>query len=97
MFIKDNLIFESLHDGLMQKKLLNEKEKEDYVCSNCARHYWSERLLKLIIRKKKCKEFVAFMHEMSCHKHVSEKIREVQEKATGETQKAATGNVVKKA
>lgn len=92
MFIKDNLIFESLQDGLMQKQLLSEKEKEEYVCSNCARHYWSERLLKLIIRRKRCKEFVAFIHQMSCHKHVSEKILEVQEKAKGGTLKAANGD-----
>uniref|UniRef100_A0A8W8L7N5 Uncharacterized protein n=1 Tax=Magallana gigas TaxID=29159 RepID=A0A8W8L7N5_MAGGI len=92
VFIKDNLIFESLQDGLMQKQLLSEKEKEEYVCSNCARHYWSERLLKLIIRRKRCKEFVAFIHQMSCHKHVSEKILEVQEKAKGGTLKAANGD-----
>nr|XP_034318199.1 sacsin-like isoform X8 [Crassostrea gigas] len=93
VFIKDNLIFESLQDGLIHKKLLNEKEKEEYVCSNCARHYWSERLLKLIIKKKRCKEFVAFIRQMACHKHVSEKIMEVQEKAKGGTLKAANGAV----
>lgn len=92
MFIKDNLIFESLQDALIHKKLLNEKEKEEYVCSNCARHYWSERLLKLIIKKKRCKEFVAFIRQMACHKHVSEKIMEVQEKAKGGTLKAANGD-----
>lgn len=94
VFIKENLNFESLLNGLMQKKLLNEREKENYVCSNCTRYYWSERLLKLIIKKKRCKEFVAFMHQMPCHKHILEKILEVKENAAGETQKAANGNYV---
>lgn len=79
VFMKENLNFESLQDELIQRKLLHEKEREDYVCKTMSKHFWIEKLVKLIIKNRRCKEFVAFINDMPCHKHISEKIVEVQE------------------
>lgn len=96
IFIKDNLNFETLQDELTQKNLICDKEREDYICQTKYNHLRSERLLKLIIRKKRCPEFVTFMKEMPDHrcKDISDKILELQEKVR-ETQEASEGNVIK--
>lgn len=73
VFMKENLNFESLQDELIQRKLLHEKEREDYVCKTMSKHFWIEKLVKLIIKNRRCKEFVAFINDMPCHKHISEK------------------------
>lgn len=79
-FIKENLMFDTLEDQLVQRKLLLKKEKEDYVCKNGANRFKNERLIKLIIRKNRCEEFVKLFKEMPCHKHIFERIMEVLEK-----------------
>lgn len=93
-FIKDNLHFEASRDEFLQTGLLDEREMEDYVCKDRGKHYRSERLLKLIIRGKRCKKFVAILNKMGCHKHVSEAILKFQEKAR-EPQQPQMGNVAK--
>lgn len=86
-------MFESLQDELIQRKLMDKKEREDYVCKTKDKHFRCERLLKLIIRKRRCKEFIEFINEMPCHRHISEKIAEFKEKAKV-PQPSPTGNVI---
>lgn len=76
---RKHLNFESLQGELIQRKLLHEKEREDYVCKTKSKHFWIEKLFKLIIKKRRCKEFVAFINDMPCHTHISKKIVELQE------------------
>lgn len=71
-------MFDMLQDELVQRKLLLENERDDYVCKDGANHFRNERLIKLIIKKKRCKEFVKLL--MSCHKEIFDKIVEVQRK-----------------
>lgn len=78
-FIKENLMFDTLEDELMQRKLLLRKEKEDYVCKNEANCLKNERLIKLIIRKNRCEEFVKLFKEIPCYKHIFKRIMEVLE------------------
>lgn len=78
-FIKENIMFDTLEDELMQRKLLLRKEKEDYVCKNGANCSKNERLIKLIIRKNRCEEFVKLFKEVPCHKHIFKRIMEVLE------------------
>lgn len=79
-FIKENLMFDILEDELVQRKLLLENERDDYVFKDGASHFINERLIKLIIKKKRCKEFVKLLEEMPCHKKIFDKIVEVQRK-----------------
>lgn len=79
MFLKEHIDFKTLEDELIQRNLLLEKEREDYVCKDTSTHYREERFLKLIIRKRRCKEFVALMHEMHCYRFISETILEFQQ------------------
>lgn len=78
VFMKENLDFESLQDELIQRELLHEKEKEDYIYKTKSKHFWNEKLIKLIIKKRRCKEFIEFINDMPCLRHISEKIVEIQ-------------------
>ena len=80
VFIKENLIFESVHDALTQKQLLLQRDKDNYVCKIPSRHFRVERLLKLIIRKKLCAEFIEILKKMPCHQHVYRKVLETRQK-----------------
>lgn len=71
-------MFDSLQDDLLQRKLLLENERHDYVCKDGANHFRNERFIKLIIKKKRCQEFVTFLEEKSCHPKIIDKIKEVQ-------------------
>lgn len=39
VFMKENLDFESLQDELIQRELLHEKEKEDYIYKTKSKHF----------------------------------------------------------
>lgn len=82
-FIKENLMFDTLQDELEQRNLLLKKDRDDYVCKDGGNHFRNERLVKLIIRKKKCREFIKLLQEMPCYKHIFEKIEEIQKKDGG--------------
>lgn len=84
-FIKENLMFDILQDELVQRKLLLENERDDYVCKDGSSHFINDRLIKLIIKKKRCKEFVELLGEMPCHKTIFDKILEVQRKGREST------------
>lgn len=79
MFLKENLLFDSLQDELEQNQLLTQSEKDDYVCKDKCKYIRCERLLKLIIRKRRCNDFIALMDKMPCYQHISEKIEEFRE------------------
>lgn len=91
VYLKENFSFEAIRDELIQRGLLYNKEIEDFVCRDQNKHFRSERLLKLIIRKKRCKEFVALIKEMPCQRHISKKISDFQI-LIYTTQPASTGN-----
>lgn len=80
VFLKESLDFETLQDGLIHRNLLQEKEEEDYVYKDQGKLLRNERLIKLTIKKSRCKEFVAFISEKPCHKHIADEIAKVQRK-----------------
>lgn len=90
MFLKENLLFDSLQDELEQNELLTQSEKDDYVCKDKCMYIRCERLLKLIIRKRRCNDFIALINRMPCYKHISEKIVEFREKVEDQI---STGNL----
>lgn len=73
-------MFDMLQDELVQRKLLLENERDDYVCKDGANHFRNERLIKLIIKKNRCEEFVNLLKKMPCHKKICDKLVEVQRK-----------------
>lgn len=72
IFLKENLDFESEQDALIQRYLLNEREKEDSICKDQCKAFWCERYLKLLIMKKRCSKFIEFFHdqETSSKRHI---------------------------
>lgn len=84
-FIKENLMFEILQDELVQRTLLLENESNDYVCKDGSSHFINDRLIKLIIKKERCKQFVELLGEMPCHKTIFDKILEVQRRGREST------------
>lgn len=91
VFLKENLDFECLQDLLIHGNLLSAKEIDDYVFNVRGRHNRCERFLKLIIKKRRCHEFVAFLHTLPSEKFISEEILKVQE---NEAKKDTTSNEI---
>lgn len=89
MFLKKNLNFESLLDEFYQKNLLSEKDCKDYVFSVPGKHFRCEKFLKLMIKKSKCKDFVACLHETRSHNDIWEKFQENKDQLS-----FPTGNVI---
>lgn len=94
VFLKERLEFETLQNGLIQRNLLQGKEEEDYVYKDRGKLLRNERLIKLTIKKNRCKEFVAFISEKPCHKHIADEIAKVQKKDE-ETHSVQKSNLIK--
>lgn len=86
-------MFEYLQDELKERQIINDNECEDYVFRVRGKHFRSERLLKLLIKKGKCQEFVSLLNEMSCQRHISEKIEDEIQRIANNTQLSIIGNV----
>lgn len=77
MFLKENLIFESVEDRVLEEGLVLDREKDDYIFKKPrSRQFSVERLIKLLITKDKSTEFIKILKQMECHQHVYEKIQE---------------------
>ncbi|XP_062571659.1 uncharacterized protein LOC134233692 [Saccostrea cucullata] len=88
VFLKDNIIYEDLQDELRQEGIVNEKEEDTYVCERPCRQSKCERLIKHIIRKKRCKIFIELMSRKSCF--VAKKIIEARKQVEAEARKCVT-------
>nr|XP_022306259.1 uncharacterized protein LOC111112774 isoform X3 [Crassostrea virginica] len=91
VFLKENLDFNSMVDQIIQGGLLQDREKEDYVCK-FHNYFRIDKLIKLMIKKNRCAEFVNIISQMDCYPHVIEHIEKVRQKAeTGNNQRGARG------
>ena len=82
MYIKENLIFESVEDKVFEEGLLLDREKDDYIFKKPrSRQFSVERLIKYLIRKDKSTEFIKILSQMACHQHVYKKIQENRQRA----------------
>lgn len=96
VFLKENLDFNSMVDQIIQGGLLQDREKEDYVFK-FHNYFRIEKLIKLMIKKNRCAEFVNIISQMDCYPHVIKHIEKVRQKAEkGNNQRGARGNVVYK-
>lgn len=79
MFLKGNLIFDHLLDELIQRDILNKRDIDDYICNWNCECFRIERLIKRIIWKKRCSDFVTMIKEMSGLEKIAEIIRNTEE------------------
>lgn len=79
MFLKGNLIFDHLLDELIQRDILNKRDIDDYICNGNCKCFKIERLIKRIIWKKRCSDFVKMIEEMPRLENIAEKIRDTKE------------------
>lgn len=70
IFLKENLDFELLQDDLIQRQLLDKREREDLICSDQRKAFLYERYLKLLIRRRRCNRFIQFINRMPFHSHI---------------------------
>lgn len=82
VFLKENLILDTLTDEFIVRNFFPDNESKEYVFGKKDKYYRDERFLKLLIKKKRCKEFVACMHDLPSYKHVLDKILKFQEDET---------------
>lgn len=78
MFLKDRLIFDPLLDELIQRDILNKRDVEDYIC-NRGKYFRIERLIKRIIWKKRCRDFVDMIENMRGLEDIAKRIRDTME------------------
>lgn len=78
MFLKEKLIFDPLLDGLIERDILNKRDIEDYIC-NRGKCFRIERLIKRIIWKKRCSDFVAMINKMPGFEDIAKIIRDTKE------------------
>lgn len=90
VYIKENLIFESVKDELHQKGLLPEENENNHK-SQSSRQSSVERLIKFLISKDKCSEFIEILSKTNCHGHVYNKIQENRPRTIPQIN---TGNIV---
>lgn len=70
MFLKEHLEFDYLEDEFIKRNFFPDRNSRDYVFNAPGEYYRSERFLKLLIRKGRCKEFIECMHDMKSHHDV---------------------------
>lgn len=75
IFLKENLDFELLQDDLIQRHLLDEREKEDFICRDQCKAFWCERYLKLLITKARCNKFIEFIDGTPFRCRISSNLR----------------------
>lgn len=94
IFLKKTLNFEYFQDDFIQINLLTEKELKGYVLI-VHEYFRTEKFLKLMIKKRRCKEFVAFMlelphhHHTFKHRHITEEIRKFMRYETHKASKSS--------
>lgn len=94
VFIKESIDFELEQDVLIQRDLLDEKEKEDHICKDQCKAFWCERYLKRLIMKKTCEGFIAFIHDRPSLKDISKTISMTKDNPLkSELTETARGNV----
>lgn len=96
-FIAENLAYEVIEEKLTQEGFLCNQEKDDYVCKLPSKCFWVENLIKLMITKKHCTEFVEIISKMPCHQHVYKTIAEARRlvREPGPQHRNTNCNVVK--
>ena len=95
MYIKENLIFESVEDKVIEEGLLLNREKDDYIFKEpSSRQFSVERLIKLLITKDKSTEFIEILRQMACHQHVYEEIQENRQRAKQTMSQESISNIV---
>lgn len=90
VFLKENISFEYMEHWLIENGVITTKEIGDYITK--ANHFRSERLLKWLIWKRKCKAFVLLLDKMRCDNHIPEEIARQINNNLRETQSSLTGN-----
>lgn len=94
IFLKKTVKFEKFQEDFTQINLLSEKELKDYVLT-VHKYFRSEKFFKLMIKKRRCTEFVAFMLELPDHHHHHRHItEEILKFMRYETHKASKSNVI---
>ena len=74
VYLRKHLTFESLRDKLVEKNLLSDRERDDYVCMIPLEYAMIGKVIKLMIRKGRCMEFVDIIDNLPDHRHVMNKL-----------------------
>lgn len=74
VYLRKHLTFESLRDKLVEKNLLSDRERDDYVCMIPIEYAMIGKVIKLMIKKGRCMEFIDIIDNLPDHRHVMNKI-----------------------
>lgn len=78
MFLKENIIFDIFENELTEMNVFTDEISKEYINKVPGKSYRIEKILKLFIKTKKCKDFIECMRKSSSHRHVFDRIQEYQ-------------------
>lgn len=78
VFLKENIIFDIFENELTEMNVFTDEFSKEYINKVPGNSYRIEKILKLFIKTKRCKEFIACMQKSSSHRHVFGRIQEYQ-------------------
>lgn len=78
MFLKENIIFDIFENELTEMNVFTDEISKEYINKVPGNSYRIEKILKLFIKTKKCKDFIECMRKSSSHRHVFDRIQEYQ-------------------
>ncbi|XP_078339927.1 uncharacterized protein LOC111110586 isoform X5 [Crassostrea virginica] len=89
-YLRKHLTFESLRDKLVEKNLLSDRERDDYVCMIPLEYAMIGKVIKLMIKKGRCMDFVDIIDNLPDHRHVMNKINAARQLGNNQGQQVNT-------
>ena len=74
----------------MEKNLLSDRERDDYVCMIPLEYAMIGKVIKLMIKKGRCMEFVDIIDNLPDHRHVMNKINAARQLGNNQGQQVNT-------
>lgn len=78
MFLKENIIFDILENELTEMNVFTDETSKEYINKVPGNSFRIEKILKLFIKTKKCKDFIECMQKSSSHEHVFNRLQAYQ-------------------
>lgn len=78
VFLKENIIFDIFENELTEMNVFTDEISKEYINKVPGNSYKIEKILKLFIKTKRCKDLIECMRKSSSHRHVFDRIQEYQ-------------------
>lgn len=74
MFLKENIIFDIFENEFIEMNVFIDEISKEYINKVLGKSYRIEKILKLFIKIKKCKDFIECMWKLFFYRYVFDRI-----------------------